>query len=337
MRNHNKIWTSILCSLVFIILILDAKTSLIGAKEGIQICIYTVIPSLFPFIILSIMISNTLAGTQIKLLRPIGKICGIPSGAETLMLLGFMGGYPIGAQNICETYRCGNISKKDAQRMLGFCNNAGPAFIFGMLSMLFENKSALWALWGIHIVSAIIVGYIFPFKSKSMCNAAKSVTITVPKALEKGTKSMALICGWVILFRVLLAFIKRWFFFLLPVNMGVLLTGLLELSNGCIDIQSIELPGLRFIFCAVILAFGGICVCMQTVSATAELGTGFYFPGKVMQLSISLLLAQLLQFIIFPRCECVNIRLQWIIIPVIIIATIPKIISKSKKIVAIQR
>jgi hypothetical protein len=66
-----------------------------------------------------------------------------------------------------------------------------------------------------------------------------------------------------------------------------MLWGILELTNGCIHLGTLEDPELRFAVCAVLLSFGGLCVTMQTVSVTGKLGSGLYFPGKILQTCIT--------------------------------------------------
>lgn len=273
------------------LLILDAKTALIGAKDGISLCLYTVIPSLFPFFILSVMISSSLTGRSIPLLRPVRKFCGMPEGSESLLLLGLVGGYPIGAQSIYQAYRDGQLQKKDAQRLLGFCNNAGPSFVFGMAACLFTKASAVWVLWIIQILSVIITGFILPERSRSVCKISTCAPVSMPQAINRSIKSMASVCGWVILFRVILAILQRWCLWLLPLETQVLIIGSLELANGCTELVRIDSEGIRFLLCTCFLSLGGICVGMQTVSVCKELGTGMYFPGKVLQAMISFALA----------------------------------------------
>lgn len=303
-----------------LVLILDAKTALTGAKDGIELCLYTVIPSLFPFFILSILINRSLTGRTFRLLRPIGKLCGIPKGAETILLLGLLGGYPVGAQSISEAYYAKSLNRNDARRMLGFCNNAGPAFLFGMVGSLFDKPLIPWLLWGIHIISAILVGCILPGKSSCDCLSTQKSPITISQALENSVKTMALVCGWVIVFRVMLAFLQRWFLWLFPIDVKIFLTGILELSNGCFALHALTSQGTRFVVSAGILAFGGICVAMQTMSVTGELGTGMYFPGKLLQCCISIMLAVITQQLIF------NATPQWkkyalVIIPMVLTAS----------------
>lgn len=112
---------------------------------------------------------------------------------------------------------------------------------------------------------------------------------------------MAQVCGWVILFRIVITFLERWFLWLLPAEISAMIVGFLELSNGCLSLAGEMEFGLKFVLFSCFLGFGGICVAMQTVSVTEKLGTGWYFPGKVMQLIVSFLLSYGAQFFLFPE------------------------------------
>lgn len=299
MKRKNQIVTGVTAGLAMILLILDPQTALSGAKEGIELCLYTVIPSLFPFLFLSAIVNRILSGKRVKILHPLQKLCGIPEGAESIFLLGFLGGYPVGAQAIGQAYQNGQLERASARRLLGFCSNAGPAFIFGMVSSLFTTWYPAWAIWIIQILSALITGVLLPGKTQDTCRMDEGSPLSMPQVLEQSIKAMANICGWVVLFRVLIAICSRWFLWLLPQQAQVLFTGILELSNGCVALRAIPSQGKRFVYSACMLSFGGLCVGMQTVSSVKDLGSGMYFPGKLLQGMISFLLADLTQCFLF--------------------------------------
>ncbi len=102
---------------------------------------------------------------------------------------------------------------------------------------------------------------------------------------------MGTVCGWIILFRVLIAFLDRWFLWLLPQTVRVMLVGLLELSNGCCDLVTITDVNTRFILCSGLLAAGGICVAAQTASVTPGMSVRYYYSGKLMQVLVSVALS----------------------------------------------
>ena len=85
-------------------LILDTKTALIGAKDGIELCITTVIPSLFPFFVLSGVITSSISEKKIPALSIFCRWMKIPDHALPLMLVGLLGGYPIGAKTAAPAY-----------------------------------------------------------------------------------------------------------------------------------------------------------------------------------------------------------------------------------------
>lgn len=300
MKQSSRIHTGIWAGVALLLLILDAKTALSGAREGVILCIYTVVPSLFPFITLSLLITSGSMGKQISVLRPLGKICGVPDGAESLLIVSLLGGYPAGAQAVCQAYESDRITKSTAKRLLGFCNNAGPSFIFGMLGSIFSDIHVSWILWLIHFGSAILVGILLPEKNQEHCCMDNSQPMALSKAVKISLQTMGLICGWVILFRVLLAILSRWLLWLLPASLQVLFSGILELSNGCVQLALIPEESTRFLLAAVMLSFGGVCVSMQTRSVTAPIGTGYYFPGKILQCIFSLFFAGIAQHFLFP-------------------------------------
>ena len=295
--GRKKFVKAVIVGLCMTMLILDTKTALQGAKEGLRLCITCIIPSLFPFCVLSRLMCSMLLGKKL----PFGHLLGMPKGTESIFLLSLIGGYPIGAQCIDDAYKSGAISKNDAQRLLGFCNNAGPAFLFGIMSCLFPNQRALWCLYIIHIISAVFVGMLLPNKSRNSCALNPKSGLTLMRSVEESTKSMVAVCSWIILFKIILAFILHWFgWFLDPISYAAV-AGFLELSNGCIALQNVQNHGVRFILASAFLALGGGCVALQTVSVTKNCGIGAYYTGKLLQCFISLMLAAVVQMFVFSK------------------------------------
>lgn len=297
--KKQRLPTAVSAALGMLVLILDGKTTLSGASEGVNLCIKTLIPSLFPFFLLSTMLTGALSGQTIRLLRPIASACKIPKGAESLLAIGVLGGYPVGAQNVAQLHGSGQLSGEQAARMITFCNNAGPAFLFGVLGSMFSDSKYPWLLWLIHISSALLVGMLLPGSRTEGAVRPLSRSVTVTDALAQAVKVMGLVCGWVVLMRMMLAFLEHWFLWLLPPVARVVIAGALELSNGCVRLPCIENEGLRFILASAMLAAGGVCVSLQTASVAQEIPLRLYFPGKLLQCGISVLLSCAVQFL-FP-------------------------------------
>jgi len=282
------LWAGLGACLGMLILILDGKTALAGAQNGVQLCLITVIPSLFPFFVLSILLNSTLSGFQLPFLGKIGQLCGIPTGAEPLLISGFLGGYPVGAQGIAEAYKAGQLSRQTAQRMLAFCNNAGPAFLFGMVASFFPESWMVWSLWAIHISGALFTAMILTASATDDCTLSVKSAMSANQIMGSSLSAIGTVCGWIIVFRVVVEFLQRWILFLLPVPFQVAVTGMLELSNGCCFLPLIENMDMRFVLCSGMLAFGGLCVTMQTISVSNGLSIQHYLLGKFIQTSFSI-------------------------------------------------
>lgn len=284
-----------------LVLILDSQTALQGATEAITMCIATVIPSLFPFFVLSNLLTDSLIGVQSPWLRPLGRFLGVPQGTEGIFITGLLGGYPTGAQAAHRAWKNGSISQTDAVRMLSFCSNAGPAFLFGIVSRKFPDKWMVWLLWGIHIVSAVAVAVVVPHAREDMtssCRCRKPVSLT--GAVKSSITVCGWVCGWIVFFRVMIFFCQRWFLWLFPEAVQVAFYGLLELMGGCCALDNVENLGLRFVMASGMVSFGGICVAMQTASVTGTLGMRNYWKGKFEQCCISAWGAYFVQRFLFP-------------------------------------
>ena len=325
-----RVITGILAGFGVLLLILDSRTALTGAQAGIELCLHSVVPSIFPFIVLTGMLSASICVAKFRFLYPLGKLLGIPKGSEGLFLTGILGGYPTGALAVHQAWKSGHLRKQDAQRMLAFCSNAGPAFLFGILGSAFPNSWMLWVLWLIHIASAILVGIVLPGKSDAACIVSSAQSPTFTKSVKSAVVTMGYICGWIVLFRIVLAFCDRWFLWLLPQTAQVGFYGILELANGCLTVDGLPSLGARFILSSGMLAFGGLCVFMQTTSVIGSLGTGFYLCGKALQTLFSILLSWTVQWMLFSGSEKIALS-PFLLVLLGIIATILVSITRKSK------
>ena len=300
MKRRKHTVTVIFASVVMALLILDTATAVSGAAEGIALCIQVIIPSLFPFFIVTTYLNAALLGLRIPGFGVLTRLLKIPSGGDSLLLMGLIGGYPVGAQLIADNYANKRLNRWSSQILLGYCSNAGPAFIFGVTSTLFSSRWIPFTLWGIHIFSALITGLLLPRPDQAEMKRPETGSVTLVVAMKKSITICASVCGWVIVFKIITAYIKCWLGTLLSGTAFVILSGLLELSNGCILLSGVSNEALRFILCAIFLSFGGICVLLQTASVTEPLGLGLYIPGKIIQTAVSFLSASLAAYMLFP-------------------------------------
>ena len=122
--------------------------------------------------------------------------------------------------------------------------------------------------------------------------------ISLPQAVRRAISSIATVCAWVVLAGVAAGFLRRWLFPLLPKALGILLTGMLELTNGVFTLEELS-PGLRLPFCAFFVTFGGVSVLLQiaAVAAPAGLRMGKCIRQKTVQALLAAVIAILVQML----------------------------------------
>lgn len=208
-------------------------------------------------------------------------------------------GYPTGAKTTAELLSAGSLSKEEAERLLPFCNNAGPGFIFGILGPIFGLPGTAILLL-IHLTSAIITGILLrrPSTGVKRAPATPPQQLTLPEAIAGALSAMGAVCAYVVLFSIVSAAVTSLSKGILPNQLILILTGLMELTSGCTALARLPGDHTAFLLSGLFLSFGGLCVWCQVKSVTAPAGlTGkYYLPSKALQALFSTVLILLLQF-----------------------------------------
>ena len=138
-------------------LLLDAAEVRTAVTEGLSLCTRSVIPSLFPFLAVSALLMSLGFGEwRSGPLSGLVALYRIGGAGASALLLGLVGGYPVGARTAASLVSDGVLSKEEGERLLTFCNNSNPAFLITVLGLgVFGSvRTGMW-LWLIHILSAL--------------------------------------------------------------------------------------------------------------------------------------------------------------------------------------
>ena len=270
-----------------------------AARQGLRLCLETVLPSLFPFFVLSTLAVETGAAEGLgRLLEPLMRPLFHMSGAGAAALaLGLVGGYPVGARTAAELYRTGSVSGEEAEGLLAFCNNAGPGFLLGVCgSGVFGSARAGVYLYLVHVAAAVLTGVTLrcaaaperepETRLRRRGTGRKGLVSAFPGAVRDSFAAVWSVCGYVVLFAVLLRLLTL----VLPPH--PLLLGFVELTNGVLSLSP-DREG--FVLCAALLGWGGLSVHAQTLSVLEGSGLSArkFFLGKLVQAAWSLPLALL--------------------------------------------
>ena len=247
-----------------------------GARQALRVSAATLIPSLLPFFTLA----NLLAAMGLPEL--LGDLFGgamqrlfrvSPAGAQAFFL-GLSGGYPLGASVVADLRRSRRVSRQEAERLLGFCNNSGPAFILGAAGGVFQSPAAGLLLYITHVMAAATVGLLFRRGGEAGESApagerhAPSFSQALPAALSRAVSATLSVCGYVVLFGALLGMAGP--YLSLPPLANAVARGALELGGGMSAMAGLAPSPLNLAAAALLLGWGGLSVHCQTLGVVAD-------------------------------------------------------------------
>lgn len=269
------------------------------AEAGVRLCLRSVIPALFPFMVVSSLLLSMGFGEWLS--APLGGLMalyGIDGAGASALALGLLGGYPLGARTAAELYRRKLLSQEETTRLLSFCNNANPAFLITVLGVgVFGSfRTGVW-LWLIHVTAALITGLFFRAKStrqrqkttfRRAAFRAEKLSTAVVTAVESALTGTLKVCAFVLTFSILARPCQS-----IGGTAGVLLSGMLELFST-ISLLTADRTG--FVLAAGLAGWGGASVLCQTAALLADTDLPLWpcAAGKAIQGILSAALAMLL-------------------------------------------
>ncbi len=164
---------TILIFLIMLMIVLSPKTYTSGTISGLKLFIFSVLPGLFPFMLLTKLLTEL--GTINRFCNRLNgvsrKIFGTPGISLYAFLMSIISGYPIGAKIISDLYLKGQISENDAKKMSVFCTTSGPIFVIGTVgTIMFDSYIYGVIIYVSHILSSFLLGVIFNIFSKNKAN-----------------------------------------------------------------------------------------------------------------------------------------------------------------------
>ncbi len=300
----------------FVSMAIFSASAISGASAGLELCLRVIIPSLLPFFVLSnLLCSLGLPSYLGRIAEPFSRqLFGVGGSGMTAFLLGITGGYPLGASSIADMYRAGELTKNEANKLLKFTNNSGPAFIIGMAGAgIFHSSGIGILLYIVHVFSAILVGILLcrgekNSQAENFSVKAMKLSPAITAAMRKAVTSTAIISGFIIFFSMLTSILQDMGIFTLlvgiltektPFEVGQsssFILGILELGSGIANLDGLPSDAENIALAAFILGWGGISVHFQTSAVLAEtdLHCGGCVFGKFLHAIISAVVAYIL-------------------------------------------
>ena len=244
-------------------------------KEGLELAVRYVIPTSFPFMIVSDIYVSYGRPENIRILK--GAFCslfGFSPYCLAPFICGNVVGFPIGAKMCADCYRSGVITKEEAERLIPLSSNPSCAFVIGGVGMGIWGETRVGILLIASIYCAtILCGVITRTKRKNDVLNAVYVNNSydfIASVKNSGLSSVSII-SFISAFSVLNGIVN------IRVNNALFLHVFFAFSEVTNAIKLYASSGLlrtefALILSAFALGFGGACVGLQSSAFTSLAG-----------------------------------------------------------------
>lgn len=310
-KKRNISFIMMLCLLI-VLIVKYPQISINSAKDGINLWIFVILPSMLPFFIINdLLISLRVPENISKLFTPFARVIFNTSGyGAYAFIMSIFSGYPTGAKIVADLIKDKKISTIEGQKILTFSSTSGPLFIIGVVgATMLGNANAGYLLILAHISGAIINGAVFSIllgrgtkyvvKIERAKKYDKSISEMLANAILNSFVTCGLIGGYIILFSVIIALLNKIEFFkifssilttifYIPIHISDLISNFLqaslEISNGAKILTSMPIHmDQKLLLLSFIIAFSGISIIGQVSSiiSRTDLSLGIYIFSKI--------------------------------------------------------
>lgn len=299
----------VIISILILILTLLNKTLVYDSiNYSLNLWVKNIIPSLFPFFIISdILINYDITEYIPKFIKRIFRyLFNISDEALTIFLFSIISGFPSNAKITRMMLDMKKISIDEANHILIFSHFSNPLFILITIPISFFHNEKIGMLLLIsHYLSNIILGIlvrnksITPKSSIYNSNNSNKFSKVFINSIRKSVNTIITIGGIVTVFLVLSSLITH--FLNLNSYNSVLVKGIMEMTIGIDSLTNLNLPLVyKLTITSMFLSFGGLSIHMQVINEImdTDIKYMFYLKGRMIQMFISGLLAYLLCTII---------------------------------------
>lgn len=290
---------------LFLYLLLFPQSGLSACSSALALWSGSVVPALFPVMVLSRLLIST--DILFLILKPVAILCGrllhLSFYGTYALFLGYVCGYPMGVKTVADLEDDSLLSREEGQFLGRFINNVSPGFLSGYICTgLLQNPESTPAYMVILYGASLTYGVatvIFcknadndlPYTKKNRINSNRqhqkstyfSSLSLLDHTLEESILQLLKIGGYMVLFSVFSS--AACSFPLLPDMARAVISAILEISCGAHQIARLSCPAfIRGILLTVTLSFGGLCSVFQSSSflQRTDLSIPKYIKAKAM-------------------------------------------------------
>ncbi len=257
MKNLFKILPFLILSFFIFFYSKDISENIISV---INIWKNNLVPSLFPFLIVSKFLINYNIPFRLFNLNP---------GCSFIFIMSMLSGFPSSAKYTKDLLSKNVISPDDANRIMLFSHFANPAFVLITLGSNFlKQPNVGYLILFSHYFSNVIIGFFVMFgKSNKRINysfKSEPFNVVLNSSIREAMSTLFLILGTLITYSIVITVFNK-----LPINFyyKTILSGLLELTSGLKGICLLDISlRLKAAISSMLLSFGGLAIHTQITS-----------------------------------------------------------------------
>ncbi len=296
-NNHLGVlhFAVILCVFILALLLtLKGQECTESVKNGLSLCFFTVIPSLFPFLCIFEILrrSGAMEALSRLLSGPFCKIFALPPDAVCAVLSGLTCGAPPGINMACQLYREEKLTKKECERLICFCGCPSISFLVSGVGIgLYKDMKIGILLYFAVLFASLFCGIVLSFNNRkqfTIKKAKKEMKISFSatdftESIISSTETTLKLCGFIVFFSVFCDMLNVYLMEFLPDIFSVIVFGIFEFVYG-MNYSAALLPLVpSVVMCAAIAGWSGLSVHMQTIAIFGNTKLYFrkYFTTKL--------------------------------------------------------
>lgn len=293
--------------LLFLYLFRFPQSAANGIRSGLILWYTSVIPTLFPFMLISNLILQFHLTKWIpqRLTWPLRTVFCCSHAGALAILIGFLCGFPLGAKICFDLEQTGQISKKERDFLFPFVNNPSPGFILSYLAAEQLHMKSRSFLLVISILGAsALYGILYAFfRKKSKKETFLPVLDSVPASKTENGFSVIDHCiydtiqntlrlgGYILCFSLLSEAASQLVFFEHPVLLCFCAS--IELTKGIAMLCDTKWSAFfQLLLAQALTSFGGLSAAVQTAGICSLTGKEFtrYLKSRMIITLLSILI-----------------------------------------------
>lgn len=249
----------------------------------LNICLYSLMPTMF----FQILFSNFLLNLKNELYIPkkIYNFLNISKEEFIIILLSIFSGYP---NNI-------RLLKNSNNEYLNYSTNfVNPLFILVNVGLIYLHNIKLASIIYIsHIIANIIILFLFKKKNKSNNNLI-SINYSYSETLKNTISTLSIIFSNILFISLFIALIRL----TIPFNSYII--GILEFSRGIYEISNMNITiYLKGLLILIIITFGSFSIHFQVISLNEKIKYIKYLLFRILNVLISIFIYFIFIYIIY--------------------------------------